>query len=251
MGHGIPIAEMKHCNYENVIATCPYCDCDIIFNRVSDLDTTDPIDGLDTRCLNEKCRQEFRITNDSINERHEMLIFDCHDLLKRKQYMYCVLNLVQAYETFFSLYLRVTLLYKPFASDRRLEKLNNLSERLSQKIKRHPFDAMRKLFLCLVTKQISPIDLDASETIIQTIPSRLSCIPDYAIDAVSDTRLRALLKIVEDVRINKLRNKVVHKEAYRPKLHEVESALSETRRVLFPLSHHFKLRDEINWYSLC
>lgn len=250
MTGSIPVVNIEHANYENVIVKCPYCGCEIIFNRVSDLGTTEPIAGLNKRCLYEKCHQEIRIVNDSVNERHEMLIYDCYGLLERKQYMYCVLNLVQAYETFFSLFLRVELLYKPFALDRRLDRLNNLSEQLARKIKRFSFHAMRKLFLCLVINQIAPRNLDSSEKIIKSIPKKPSRIKDCNIDVVSDTKLRALLKNLKDVRINGLRNKVVHKQAYRPQRHEVECALKETRRVLFPLSSYLKLYDDINSYSL-
>ena len=87
-----------------------------------------------------------------------MLIFDCYELLERKQYMHCVLNLATAYETFFSLFLRVELLYKPFAAEvrlpsKKLEQLKKLSRKLEGKIKGHAFKSMRALFLRQIIDQ--------------------------------------------------------------------------------------------------
>ena len=260
MGNGVPVAEVKWASYENFIVQCPCCDREIIFNRVSDLGTIESIAGLDTRCLNETCHQEIRIVADSINERHEMLIFDCHELLKRKQYMYCVLNLVQVYEMFFSLFFRVELLYKPFAVESgQLDRLNELSEKLSKKVEKYSFYDMRKLFLWRATASDSPKNLDASEKIIEDIPNHLGHTEGCRIGAVSDEVLRALLRDLKRVDIHQLRNKVAHKRAYRPKRHEVEDAFKETRRIIFRLSSclgqllgpgPLGLRDDIDWYNL-
>ena len=244
-----PVAKMKWSSYENVIVQCPCCEGEMIFNRVSDLGTIEPIAGLDTRCLNEMCQHKIRIVSDSINERHEMLIFDCHELLKRKQYMYCILNLVQAYEMFFSLYLRVELLYKPFACENgQVDRLNELSEKLSEKIEKYSFGYMRKLFLWRVTALDSPNTLGDSEDIIEDIPNHLRHAERCRIDAVSDEVLRSLLRNLRGVIIHKLRNKVVHKQGYRPKRQQVENALKETRCILFPMSSRLGLRDDPNWY---
>jgi hypothetical protein len=48
--------------------------------------------------------------------------------------------------------------------------------------------------------------------------------------------------------INTLRNRIVHKQAYRPTREEAQLALEETGSLLFPLSHHLELYDDINWY---
>ena len=92
-------------SYENFGVECPWCHNEIIFNRASDLGTFQSIVGQTVVCLNSECRKSFWISNDSINTPHEMLIFDVKKLYKQKHYMNCILNLAQAYETFFSLYL--------------------------------------------------------------------------------------------------------------------------------------------------
>ena len=101
----IPIAKNKRPSYENFVADCPLCGHECIFNRASDLHTFEPIGGLNVTCLNGLCAKTFRLVSDSVNERHEMLIYDCYELLERKHYMNCILSLAQAYEVFFSLFL--------------------------------------------------------------------------------------------------------------------------------------------------
>ena len=245
----IPIAERRSTSYENFVAECPLCGHECIFNRASDLCTFEPIAGLDVSCLSEKCGKPFRLVGDSVNERHEMLIFDCDELLERKQYMNCILNLALAYETFFSLFLRVELLYKPFAADPdQLDRLNLLSKKLENRIKGYTFHPMRALFLWQISKQRSAATFDEAEEIIKAFPNYPKDPKDSEIEAMSDAKLIPLLKALRDTTIHKLRNSVVHKRAYRPTREEVENSLKETRSILFPLTYHLGLHDDPNWY---
>ncbi len=66
-------------------------------------------------CSDTRCSKPFHISGDLVSAAYEMLIFDCYDLKEEKKYGYCIRNLAQAWESFFSLYLRVSLLYRPFA----------------------------------------------------------------------------------------------------------------------------------------
>ena len=270
----IPIAERRRTSYENFVAECPLCGHECIFNRASDLCTFEPIAGLDVSCLNEKCGKPFRLVSDSVNERHEMLIFDCYELLERKQYMNCILNLALAYETFFSLFLRVELLYKPFAANPdQLDRLNRLSKKLENRIKTYTFHPMRTLFLWQITKQRSAATFDEAEETIKALKKKnkptcsslagaLDCMrpsmrkpaypdrppKDSEIETLSDAKLIPLLKALRDTTIHKLRNSVVHKQAYRPTREEVEDSLKETRSILFPLTYHLRLHDDPNGY---
>ena len=79
----IPIAKNMRPSYENFVADCPWCGYECIFNRASDLHTFEPIGGLNVTCLNGLCAKTFRLVSDSVNERHEMLIYDCYELLVR------------------------------------------------------------------------------------------------------------------------------------------------------------------------
>jgi hypothetical protein len=113
----IPYATEKECTYENFIARCPLCGFRNIFNRVTDLQDTEPIRFREVVCLNDRCKQKFNINGDLVSPAFRMLVFDCYPLKEEKKYSYCILNLAQAYEVFFSLYLRVELLFRPFSQD--------------------------------------------------------------------------------------------------------------------------------------
>src|ERR1700734_2074965 len=93
-------------SYENVITNCKGCGNEVIFNRATDLKTTAQIAGMETHCPH--CGDPIWITGDIASPAHEVLLFDCYDLFPEKHYMSAVLNVAQAYESFFALYLRVT-----------------------------------------------------------------------------------------------------------------------------------------------
>jgi hypothetical protein len=179
-----------------------------------------------------------------------MLVFDCQELIDRKHYMNCILILAQAYEIFFSLYLRVELLYKPFAADSNNDviELNRLLNALQDKIKDHTFARMRALFLQHIIGYHFPKNLVEAEALIKKLPDCPGDPKDAAIEGISNVKLVPLLKALKATNINTLRNRVVHKQAYRPTREEVVSALTEARSILFPLNAHLQLHDDINWY---
>jgi len=243
-------------SYENFFARCPWCEVENVFNRKTDLGDVQPIARKEVHCLNPSCGKLFAITGDSVNSAHEMLIFDCYELKKEKRYCYCVLNLAQAFEVFFSLYLRVLLLCRPFAWHERedtgednLVQLNALASELYEAIKDHAFAKLRNVFLnCVLTYQ-NIASFDEAATIIRTLPALNHMPSDQALSACGNPKLTALLKLVKDSKVGELRNKIVHQRAYRPTLAEVELALQETRSIIFPLSHLLSVQgDDINWY---
>jgi hypothetical protein len=246
----IATAKNGRTSYENFVADCPSCAKESIFNRASDLHTFEPIAGRDVSCQSGDCRKPFRIVGDSVNNAHEMLIFDCYELIERKHYMNCILSLAQAYEVFFSLFFRVELLYKPFGSDpdQELADLNHLSKELQKKIEEHTFARMRALFLSHIVAGYSPKNLAEAHSVVSALPNRPRDPKDAAIESLSDAELVSLLKALKVVSIHTLRNQVVHKRAYRPTREQVDAALEETRSILFPLTSRLRLYDEINWY---
>jgi hypothetical protein len=246
----IPLASNRRASYENFVAECPHCFRESIFNRASDLRTFEPIAGRDVFCLSVGCGKPFRIVGDSVNNRHEMLVYDCYELVERKHYMNCILSLAQAYEVFFSLFFRVELLYKPFGADPNpdLTEMNRLGDELQNKTKEHTFAPMRALFLQHVVNGRSPNNLAESAGVIAALPDRPGDPRDAAIQGLGDAKLVPLLMALKATEINTLRNRVVHKHAYRPTREEAQSALDETRSILFPLTSHLQLYDDINWY---
>jgi len=248
--NAIPYAEKKRTSYENFVAQCPWCGEESIFNRVTDLKDLSPIAFRTVSCLSPSCRKPFNINGDSINSAHEMLIFDCYELLQLKHYMNCILTLTQAYELFFSLFLRVELLYRPFAADpdKDINRLNSLAEQLAEKVKNHAFGPMRALFLRQLVSGVTPKTLAEAEVAIATLDDRPKDPSDNEVESLPDNGLTALLKALKATTINRLRNQVVHKRAYRPTREEAELALEETRSIIFPLTQRLGLYDDINWY---
>ncbi|MSO19043.1 MAG: hypothetical protein EXQ56_01035 [Acidobacteria bacterium] len=110
------------------------------------------------------------------------------------------------------------------------------------------FVRMRALFLRQLLSGISPKSLLEAESAIAALGNRLREPTPEELEAHPDKQLVALLKSVKEIKINNLRNQVVHKHAYRPTRYEAEAALEESRSVLFPLGHRLHLHDEINWY---
>lgn len=246
----IPYAEKKRTSYENFAAQCPWCGKESNFNRATDLKDLSPIDFRTVLCLSPSCRKLFNINGDSVNSAHEMLVFDCYELLQLKHYMNCILTLAQAYEVFFSLFLQAELLYKPFAADpdKDINQLNRIAEQLAEKVADHAFGGMRALFLRQFVSAASPKSLVEAEAAIEALEDRPNEPADAELESLPDERLVVLLKAVKRTTLHRLRNQVVHKRAYRPTRDEAEAALQETRSVLFPLSQRLRLYDDINWY---
>lgn len=247
----ILVASKTRTSYENFVAECPWCNKENIFNRASDLRTFKPIEGRDVSCQSTNCRKPFRIAGDEINNPHEMLIFDCYELLAQKHYMNCILSLAQAYEVFFSLFLRVELVYKPFGAlpGQKVSDLNRLSEKLQNKIKKHTFTDMRALFLKHMVNGSPPKNLTEAAAVVAKFPKHPQTPNDADIESLSDAKLVRLLKALRTTNIHTLRNCVVHKRAYRPTGDEVDAALKKTRSILFPLTRHLQLHDDVNWYT--
>jgi hypothetical protein len=245
----VPYAVEKRTSYENFDARCPRCGFFCRFNRASDLNDFNPIDFKEVRCLSPDCDESFNINGDSINSPHEMLIYDCYDLKKEKRYCYCILNLAQAFEAFFSLYLRVSLLYKPFARHNHLDQLNRMAAALYEAIKKYPYAKLRNLFLNCVLANQEVTSLNQAELVIRNVSNSCHEPSDQLIAQFPNQEIADLLRRLKYSGVAELRNKVVHQHAYRPTLAEVDSALEETRSILFPLGSLLNVEgDDINWY---
>lgn len=246
----IPYAIEKQTSYENFVAKCPWCEQKNIFNRVTDLKDFRPITFRTVSCLHETCGKSFHINGDSASSAHQMLILDCYKLLKSKHYMHCVLTTTQAYEVFFSLFLRVELLYKPFAQDEKdnLEEFDRLSSKLADKLQRHTFKKMRALFITTIIDGRQPKNLREAEEEIERLEKNPKTPEATDIEALDDEQLVEKLQALLNTRISDLRNMVVHKQAYRPSMQEAKEALEEARALLFPLTQKLDLYDDINWY---
>ncbi|MGD1157733.1 MAG: hypothetical protein ABSA41_18185 [Terriglobia bacterium] len=242
--------------YENFYATCSWCGRRNTFNRASDWHDLGVVDYKEVDCLYPDCAKRFFVNGDQVNPCYEMLIYDCYDLLEAKHYSYCILNLAQAFEVFFSQYLRVTLLYLPFGQqvEPDLDAYNGLLNPLYERIKAFSFGKMYRLFFHLAVRTRAPQTLQESKLIIDAIDP-FSVPPEPSDDElrdqtlIPDAHLRDLFFRLKYCEVPNLRNMVVHKLAYRPTLEEVNKALQETRGILLPLGQALGIQfDEINWY---
>lgn len=231
--------------YENVHAKCPHCAQENIFNRASDLQTFDAVSGQDVCCLNSICRRQFHILGDLINPAFEMFVFDCAWPYEQKRYSYCIVSLAQAWEIFFSNYLRVEFIYKKYAADGDLERMNRGLHELYEITKRWTFEPLRNIFIRLQIKPGAVADLDS----LASQSAQLTQRPARADLAQVDERLRIHIERLYDSTIGELRNQIVHKHAYRPRKEEVDHFMAEIRATLFPLRMMLGVQgDEINWY---
>jgi hypothetical protein len=97
-----------------------------------------------------------------------MLIRDCWLLKKQKRYSYCILNLCQAYEMYFALYLRVMLIYKPYGNENNhdLDGLNESLRKLFDRINDWTYSPLRNTLIHLAhqSKEIYSIDQAIADT---------------------------------------------------------------------------------------
>lgn len=246
----IPDTTAKRTSYENIVAECPHCSTENNFNRATDLETFQPIAEKDVRCQEDSCGTPFRIVGDSINPAYQMLLLDCTNLREEKRYMACILNIAQAYEMFFALYFRVTLLCRPFGNDENqdLKRLNELSVEMSKKLRRHAFGNLRALFLSRIIKNSDPTNLADAAVQISHLPQKPQSPKNSAISAIPDPMLVPLMRAIKTTEIPTIRNAVVHKGGYRPKLKDVEAALSEAKKTLMRLHNVLDLKEDLNFY---
>lgn len=244
----IPYSHNVEPTYENFIADCPSCCTKNIFNRASDLQTFEPIEFRAVTC--QVCERPFNINNDAINTAHEMLLFGCFAFIKRKEYMQCVLSVAQAYEVFFSHFLYVQLIYRAYANEgsHDLPHLNTLSQKLYCRVKTFTFESMRRLVLRLVVDAIAPASLSAAEVEIEKLRKKPQEVPREDIEAMPDGSSKALLLKLLDAKPNELRNRVVHKDAYRPTLEEAKLVHDEAGEILHGLTDRLRLGYDFYWY---
>lgn len=197
--------KIKTAGYENIYFDCPFCHYENVLNRVSDLGGNDAIARLDS-VLCEKCKKPFSIIGDRVTSAKYRWFTDELEIFKeKKMYRTYVLNLCQGLETFFY----QAIINKKF--DRNpdfrnngciiLEKYNDERKEYDNEIKRWTFNPMRNNFLEVFKEERD-----------NYIPQRIK---------PKEDRRDEWFGLIERTKINDLRNKVVHKHAYRPSLEEI------------------------------
>ena len=229
-------------SFETIEALCPHCNNWSIYNRASDLKTLQKISGLDVTCFNDQCKKTFRILGDLINPSWQMLIRDCSFLKQRKKYSYCILNVCQAYEMYFSFYLRTIFLYKPFETKSLNEIMlfNRASQLLYDTTKEWTYSTLRNTVIQQMVKNTIYLQSEV-ENEIKKIKNTSRTIPtDESIKNISNKQLSDMLIELKSINIGSLRNHVVHKNGYCPTIEEVEEA-EEKAGILYRLDNYFGL----------
>lgn len=219
-------------DYENFYADCPYCGFSNIFNRVSDLKTLAPISFQIVKCLSKACSHKFNINGDSASEAYETLIHDCNDLLERKKYSSCILNLTQAYEVFFNLFVYLKLVGVPFSKEEEnsdIDVLNNMSRDLRKAIRNFGYRSMRNLFFNFVIKDIKPQNIVESHIWIGEIHKFGGDLNGEEFKKIDNLELRKLILSIKNSKIEELRNNIAHKYAYKATEDEARKMFKETR----------------------
>lgn len=238
-------------DYETVTARCDECGSLCVFNRVDDIGHPGPYDGCDVTCL--VCGASFWIYGDVINPAYQFFIFASDEHMRRKHYMLSVTSLAQAWEMFFEAFVYSNYLYRPFCSNERypgdLKQANRLGALLGDAIQKFTFDPLRNVLVNTIVEGVHPVTLDDSETAVPRITD-----DDFRrrpaktrVEAFPDPAVRDLLLRLQDLRINELRNKVVHKGAYRPRRAEVEECRDDEIGVLYRAKHLLSVRTLGGW----
>lgn len=240
----------KRPTFENFEAECPECNYPNIYNRVSDLDTIEPICFKTVIC--QECKKHFNINGDRISPKYQFLINECYKNIELKKYMNCILNICTAYETFFNLFLLSTLLIKPFfeySIFKSIDQFNEIESLLRHRSKDYPFTKMRNIFISLNLTNKTYQTKDEIIQIIKNMPKLTKTIKDIKINEINDDFFRSYLLRLKNHKINEIRNQIIHKYAYRPSFEEVEFHLKESREIIFSLSARLELKKSLKYLT--
>ncbi|HEV7486105.1 MAG TPA: hypothetical protein VGQ65_10520 [Thermoanaerobaculia bacterium] len=219
--------------YEILTVPCHVCGHTNVINRASDLGYTGFAIGREQPCQNEECASTVRVTFETANPDYQQMICEAHGLRGEKRYMLAVGVLTQAFEMFFALSVEVMLVHHlANFSDSTTDELNLLNDELFDATKKYTYSRMRNLFISLALMNRPASVAEARELISPDRISRLSKDPsNETLRSTDDPQLAALLIHLKTLTIGDLRNRVVHKRAYRPRLDELNEALDPATRL--------------------
>jgi hypothetical protein len=245
------MGEIKSKDYETITAQCDECGSLSIVNRVDDIGDPGPYDsGCYVGCT--ECGRTFWVYGDAIDPAYELLLFDAEEHMRAKHYILCVTSLAQAWEMFFATFVYSNYLYRPYHRNVRhpeeRERFEGLADQLGDAIWNFTFDQLRNVLVNTVVEGVRPRTLDESEVAIARIKGDdFGQRPAKArVDALSNSSVRAVLLQLQELRIGELRNRVVHKDAYRPRRWEVE-VCSDEIRVLYRAKGRLAVRTFDEW----
>lgn len=223
----LPTAFIQDARHEYVKLSCAYEDCgkEITLSRVDDLEGT----GAEYFAQCPECSQRMRVANDSLNSLPQQLLYDAQDLLDQKRAILAITAICQAYEVYFSWFLRKRLVYDRFAekvplgpSD--LDELNQMLLGLHEATGMWAFDKLRSCFFEITQLEGTTAKCEYCRNLISDHKPQMPKKTAVAADA--------RLKDFYEVEVHTLRNKSVHHKAYRPSRGEVDAALLKAKQLI-------------------
>ena len=239
-------AEIKIAGYENIYVDCPYLYCkkENIFNRISDLHNNDCISRLDNiKC--QFCGQDFSIIGDTItNAKFRWFMDELPIFKKRKEYRLYILNLCQGIECFFSQAIINKLIYRN--SDLRdeagkiiLEKWNKARNDLDKKT---VYDLIGKGSKGFIFKETS---FDNLCQIFRFQYKEEKVNDNGNLSKMKEDKREEFFNLFKRTKVNEIRNKIIHKQAYRPSLDEIER-FDNLISAVYWIGQYLDIKDSIN-----
>ena len=225
------MAHINDADYETLSVICDHCQIKLLLNRHDDLGEFSAISGRTFTCT--ACGRDFWITGDVVNTAYEMFIFAADEHSATKHHMLAVMSLAQAWEIFLATFAYSNFAYRPFWLEQRhaaaLDDLNRCLEKLAHSIRNFNFRNLVNLTAHTIVRQLHPRTLAEAEAMIETIErDTLHRDPSAAdIATIRDTEVREAVVHLRSLQIAELRNRVGHKQAYRPAANEVVPCRNE------------------------
>ena len=243
-------SEIKKGTYENIFVDCPNCHKELIFNRISDLKTIMPISGQELIC--EYCQYAFWANGDRVTSaKYRWFLEDLPILKKQKRYGLCIFSLCQACETFMHQAIINKLIdkntdcrdqdghfwdknkvgaeaynqiYDEFCNKKISDTTNN-GLKNETKYREAAFNNLRTLFLFIFDGE------------------RQNKLPSLK-KLKKDKKRAKNFYVIEKTDINETRNKIVHKNTYRPSFCDVQK-YDELFHSLYWLGTYLNVKDSL------
>ncbi|HEX9985962.1 MAG TPA: hypothetical protein VGF69_22060 [Thermoanaerobaculia bacterium] len=225
------MARIGDADYETISVTCDFCHANLRLNRRDDLRELSAISGRNLTCSS--CHREFWITGDIVNTPYEMFIFAADAHFESKHHMLAVMSLAQAWELFLATFAYSNFVYRPSWLQQRhaaaREELTRCEQKLEHATRNFNIRNLVNLTTHTIVRQMHPRTLAEAEPMIEQIEQqRLHRDPSNEdIATITDDEIHAAVQRLRNLQIVDLRNKVGHKQAYRPTAKEVMACIEE------------------------
>jgi len=217
--------------YERLIVPCHECGRTNIISRSSDLSDTGFAIGKELPCQNPHCEANVRVSLEAADPDYQLMIWEATRLRGEKRYMLAVAALAQAFEMFFALAVEVMLIHHVANFGNATEdELTKLAGDVYEATERFTYWKMRNLFISVAVRP-RPSSVSEAAQIIGNISALAKERSDTELSSSGDPRLTELLFRLMALTIGNLRNRVVHKIAYRPRVQELNESLGQATRL--------------------